>query len=198
MLHHTCQIGGLATLLLLTACETTQPCDAAATILPNLSPYRLCDHAIGAAEPRMYNVILTNHGCEDLHVTGVEIRGDTRCSFTPPELAGDADSVEPKGNTFVRFGYAPKQHGRDQVALVIRSDAANFPELIVPVCGLGVDTSLTGGNCTSSDDCVEGLECLYGGDARCDGTQPADAACTCQPTCPLCQVPVDARVESCE
>lgn len=196
MTHSSASVAAAA-LLLLSACATDPPCDAAGTLYPNLSPFRLCDHEVEAA-PKSYNVQLTNHGCEDVQVTGAEIRGDTRCSFSAPEIAPGSDSLGPGQSTFVRFDYRPKTHGRDQVALVVLSDAANFPELVVPVCGLGVDASLTGGACTGNDDCVDGLECFYDGSARCDGTQPADAVCTCQPICPLCQAPQGAGVQQCD
>jgi len=181
---------------LLAGCETTEPCDTPATIMPVLSPFRLCDWPIESEKTRQ--VTLRNEGCEDLHISGAEIRGDVRCSFTAPVL--DRTMAAPNESIFARFTYRPTEHGVDQVALVVRSDAANFPELIVPICGLGVDATLTGAQCADNDDCNLGLECFSDATAgtRCDGSQPEGTVCTCEPTCPYCQVPADAVVnESC-
>jgi len=184
----------VAAACLAAACDTTEPCDTPATITPHLSPFRLCEQPVTTERTR--NVILENLGCDDLHITSAEIRGDVRCSFAEPKLATDATRVPPKGKTFVQLTYRPTQHGVDQAALVVRSAAANFPELIVPICGLGVDATLTGDACTDDDDCNLGLECFQEASSvtRCDGTQGADVPCTCQATCPYCQVPADAVV----
>ena len=179
---------------LLAGCDTTEPCDTPATITPHLSPFRLCEQPVTTERTR--NVILENLGCDDLHITSAEIRGDVRCSFSKPVLSADAATVAPKGKTFVQLTYRPVEHGVDQAALVVRSDAANFPELIVPICGLGVDATMTGAECADNDDCNLGLECFQdtAAGARCDGSQDAEVACTCQATCPYCQVPADATV----
>ena len=199
-------------------CDPTKPCDTAPTVLPHLSPFRLCEQPLRLADEcseaedcptrdylcedgqciaeKSYNLILSNNGCNDLVIESVELRGDDRCSYG--EVSVESKTVEPSGFAFVSFTYSPKSAGEDQVALYIRSNAVNFPQLIIPVCGVGYDQGKLDQPCEDSLACGQGLICRPAdvtNDLRfCDGSQSEDIACACRPFCPTCQVPAEPEV----
>lgn len=88
------------------------------------------------ATARQFSLQFVNRGVEALQIDDVQIVGDARCSFA--FLGPDVTEVAQDGAMFMRGEYLPTEVGDDQIAVVVYSNASNFPELVVPVCGVGV------------------------------------------------------------
>jgi len=88
---------------------------------------------------RGVNFLITNcsTGNEKLVISKVVITGDDRCSFTEPEI--EAKEVAPGSSIAVRSTYKPASVGEDHAALVIYTNASNYPQFILPICGRGVE-----------------------------------------------------------
>ncbi len=92
-----------------------------------------------AQAARGVNFLITNcsTGNEKLVISKVIITGDDRCSFTEPEI--EAKEIDPGGSIAIRSTYKPTSVGEDHAAFVITTNAGNFPEFILPICGRGVE-----------------------------------------------------------
>lgn len=152
------------------ACSSPQICP---DVGPGAEAQSFLYDLASESKARLVSVLLTNcsTGDQDLVIDRAEIFGDARCSFTE---VGDVDIgnkvVAPGETTAIRTSYRPLAPGEDHAELRVYSNAANFPELRLLICGVAVD----GAGSTPSD---AGAEDAALGDAAC-----ADLAClTCQP-----------------
>jgi len=92
----------------------------------------------GASTGVEVSFLLTNcsTGASDLHLSGVTVYGDERCSFSDVTDADIAEkTVPPGGTTVIRTVYKPLSAGADYAELRVTSDAQNFPELRLTICG---------------------------------------------------------------
>ena len=103
----------------------------------DVSPVSLGERSIASdAEALRFDLQLLNLGDEELVINEVRLRGDGGCAFTLSDP--DQWSLYRGESSFVRGWYQPTTAGEDHVALEVESNAANFPLLVVPVCGRGV------------------------------------------------------------
>lgn len=86
------------------------------------------------APPWSSNNVITNcsKGGKPLVITKIFVRGDARCAFTEPQI--EATEIDPGMETAVKIDWKPAAAGEDHAALVIVSNAQNFPELVLPAC----------------------------------------------------------------
>ena len=100
-------------------------------------------HPIDEKAPRE-NVpfIITNcsAGQEKLIIQKIELFGNSRCSFSEPEL-GEAESgqlaneIMPGKYVALRTTYNPKTPGEDHIMIRITSNAANYNPFSISICG---------------------------------------------------------------
>ncbi|MBW2731175.1 MAG: hypothetical protein JRH20_02215 [Deltaproteobacteria bacterium] len=86
------------------------------------------------AAPYSSNNVITNcsTGQGRLEITKIIVRGDARCAFTEPQI--EKTDVDPGTATAVKIDWKPEAAGEDHAALVIFSNAQNFPVLVLPAC----------------------------------------------------------------
>ena len=173
----------LCALVALTSCDTTDPCSRPALIRTTTSPLIIFQQQ---AEFQV-NVLLENKGCDDLVVDSAEFQGTDSDAFTEPELAAGSETIAPEGEGFLRFTYAPRDVGEDHVWLVVRSNASNFPEFVVPICGPGAVVGPDATPCVESTQCADGLSCMrpqvndIAVDCDPSDDDGEDEGCFCQP-----------------
>jgi hypothetical protein len=151
------------------ACSTPQVCP---DVGPGAEAQSFLYDLTSESAARVVSVLLTNcsTGNQDLVIDRVEIFGDARCSFTE---VSDADIgkkvVAPGETTAIRTSYRPLTVGEDHAELRVYSNADNFPELRLLICGIAVDGASAAPDAGSLDAAL--------GDAAC-----ADLEClTCLP-----------------
>ena len=120
-------------------------------VQPATSPLILCPDSPAVSA----NLLLQNPGCGPLEISTLEFQGDDRDAFTSPELRPAADATAAGGSATVAFSYRPPDDGEDHVLLVISSNADNFEELLVPVCGRGLAADGSPQPCL--EDCRDSL-----------------------------------------
>lgn len=116
----------------------------AAQICPDQSPFPFCSRIINTSTD--IPLILSNRGLAPLRISSVELLGDDNCAFGTPTLHyGSPEVPMPLGtpipynkDAFVRISYRPKKAAADYTILRIKSNAENFPQLDIAVCGQGV------------------------------------------------------------
>jgi len=128
-------LGWIFTIVVLSGCgsETTGP-----KISPSLSPINFGEERINSGVTDWdVHLWLFNKGDEILKIESVSIIGDKNCSLTieGPDRDKVTDTADP---ALVSIRYLPTLETEDQAALVIRSNAVNYPKLIIPICGRGV------------------------------------------------------------
>lgn len=123
--------------LVLSGCQSeSRP--GLAEIWIDVSPVVLGERVVAEdAGPLRFDLMLSNRGLDPLLIDGIEVSGDSTCAFTfeGPDLL----EVYPEETSFLRGWYQPTALGEHQIALTIFSNAGNFPELVVPICGRGVE-----------------------------------------------------------
>jgi len=110
-------------------------CFTPAQICPNIAPITFCTRTGGSSNP--VNLTLENRGELPMKITGVKVRGDTRCAFKRAQFSPViGETIEPGRSMVIRFFYeAPAGAGEDHALVEITSDAENYPTLAIPVCG---------------------------------------------------------------
>ncbi len=111
------------------------------------------------AGPLRFDLQLSNRGMDALLIDGIEVSGDSTCAFTfeGPDLM----ELYTEESSFLRGWYQPTKLGEHQITLTIFSNAGNFPELVVPICGRGVEEAGLSGDLTcqippeTQPDCPE-------------------------------------------
>ena len=121
-----------------------------AQICPDQSPAPLCSRYINATTT--YPVLLLNRGQSGLVLSDVSIVGDDNCAFAPPQLSPPLGTIIPSGkNVFIQISYRPTKILPDYVELRIKSNAENYPTLVIPICGQGTSVNMPptqdGGTC---------------------------------------------------
>lgn len=203
-------------------------------IFPRLNPINICEVQVG--RQAQVDLMLDNWGRERLNITGIEVHHDRRCAFASPN--GDvrlydedesdefAASVRSRDSAFVRIEYTPPSSGVDEISLTVHSNAENFPDLELYVCGGGAsepplscqirtdpECSPSGESCSDANPCA--LRCFESGDVcetADDCTAPGDfcysphycvladpedpASGTCE--CRPCAVPPEEDWADCE
>ncbi len=120
--------------------------------------------------------IITNcsTGNKSLNISKLVIAGDSRCNFKEPEI--ESKEIKPGQSVTVRSVYFPKVVGDDQAALHIFSDAQNYKDLVIPMCGRAVAKPTTAPDAGPKGDAGKtvGFDC-----------QDVKTACTdsCHPNC---------------
>lgn len=106
-------------------------------ICPDLSPVRFCGRDVGNRV--VTDVIISNRGLAGLRIDSVQLLGDENCAFDPPQFSLKAGGVIPyRGREAVQLVYRPQKVAADQVVLRIESNAENFRQLNIAVCGQGL------------------------------------------------------------
>lgn len=105
----------------------------------DVSPVFVGDRLVDeAAPPFEFDLQLGNDGEKNLVIESAELRHDQNCAF---DMVGpDITELVPGDAAFIQASYLPTVVAEDQIILVITSNAENFPEFIVPICGRGVAT----------------------------------------------------------
>ncbi len=108
------------------------------TIMIDVSPVNVGVRWVSEdVNPIHFDLQLYNTGDETLVFDAVEFRGDTNCAFT---FEGpDVDELIGQESAFIRGWYDPTVIGTDQIAMEVLSNATNYPEMVVPICGRGVE-----------------------------------------------------------
>ncbi len=87
--------------------------------------------------PLHFDLQLYNGGGDVLAISSVTYRGDVNCAFT---FEGpDRTELGPEESAFIRGWYKPEVVDLDHIAMEVVSNADNFPLLVVPICGKGVE-----------------------------------------------------------
>jgi len=127
----------LATLPLVVACTSTPP-----EIMIDISPVNVGIRSIDPElDPLHFDLQLTNRGDKTLSIESVTFRGDTNCAFTFD--GPDYFDLGYEDTAFIRGWYQPTVAGEDQLAMEVVSNAENYPTLVVPICGKGVEPGTT-------------------------------------------------------
>lgn len=121
-----------------------------AQICPDQSPAQLCTRFINATTT--YPVLVVNRGQSGLVISDVSLVGDDNCAFAPPQVSPPLGTIIPSGkNVFIQIAYRPTKAVSDFVELRIKSNAENFPSLVIPICGQGTPANMPpnqdGGTC---------------------------------------------------
>jgi hypothetical protein len=130
------------------ACSEPQIC-------PDQGVVSIPEFVIGSPpESVVFAITNCSTGTRKLRIAKVELEGDPRCSFkldpqTPSEIA-------PGQSATVKADYEPKSEGEDHAAIVVYSDAQNFPGMMLPLCGRAVKTGGSSGSLTCK--MVSGVE----------------------------------------
>ncbi len=152
-------------------------------IFPRINPINICEVELG--RQAQVDLMLDNWGREQLNITGYEVHHDRRCAFGGSNgevrLYDDDDSDEfaasarSRDSAFMRIEYAPPNTGVDEIRITVHSNAENFPDLDIFVCGAGADAaplsclirtdpscSASGESCSDSNPCA--LRCFASGE----------------------------------
>ncbi|MBI2892021.1 MAG: hypothetical protein HYY06_00605 [Deltaproteobacteria bacterium] len=99
----------------------------------------------GGERPCFYDLQLVNDGNQTVEITGIEVKGDVRCAIQGmPYFEGDerpqTATIEGHGQIFLHIDYlpggaTPAPVGVDQIDLVISSNASDYPQLRISICG---------------------------------------------------------------
>lgn len=90
------------------------------------------------ALPWSANVMLNNcSATATLEIVSLVVYGDDRCSFS--EAMIEKTTIGPNEIAVLKVDWKPESAGEDHAAISIRSNAENFPELILPICGRAID-----------------------------------------------------------
>lgn len=157
------QLALLAPLLALAGCEQQgaqlpagmpgAPCDCTpqnpdsckisyqkAQICPDLSPVQFCSRFVNSTYGT--DVLLANRGYEGLRIESVQLLGDDNCAFEAPQLSfvpgPGARPIDHMKAESIRLVYRPKKIAQDHAVLRIISNAENFRQLDIAVCGQGI------------------------------------------------------------
>lgn len=112
------------------------------TIMVDVSPVNVGVRWVAEdVNPIHFDLQLYNTGDETLILESVDYRGDTNCAFT---FEGP-DTLELIGqeSAFIRGWYNPTVVDNDRIAMEVLSNADNYPEMVVPICGRGVPEGTT-------------------------------------------------------
>ncbi|MFZ5471037.1 MAG: choice-of-anchor D domain-containing protein, partial [Myxococcota bacterium] len=147
------------------------------------------------------NVALLNQSHAVLHLEEVTIIGEAAQAFSTslPEVV----DVEAGASVSVRVVYSPGAEGNHSARLLVRSDAANAPELLVPLAGTALPADpcaqvvcdsppgpcfqewgvCAGGSCTylpkdEGTQCNDGNDCTEADMCRAGSCQGTPKACT--------------------
>jgi hypothetical protein len=124
--------------VLLAACggqEETGP----AQITVDWSPVTLGVHGLPQKEEFHFDMQFTNIGGELLTLESVTVKGDSRCAFT---FEGpDITEIAATESAFIRGFYAPTSEGEDQIAIEVVSNAKDYPDFVVSICGAAVPSA---------------------------------------------------------
>lgn len=115
-------------------------------------PYYVLDPN-GPGETLSFALTNCTTGNDKLIINTVELTGDERCSFIFNKST-DVEALEiPAGETrSIQAVYKPKALGEDHVHLRITTNAQNFPDLVLPICGRANPESSGTDAGVSSDD----------------------------------------------
>jgi hypothetical protein len=124
-------------------------------ILPVLNPIAFQNFApdpsaadqCAGVRPCTFDLQLVNTGNQPLEIQGVEVRGDVRCSIPEPpafERDGQTPTLQGHESIFLHIEYTPggatpAPIGEDNIDLVITSNASDYPQLDISICGCVVD-----------------------------------------------------------
>lgn len=211
--------------------EEPDPLPVLPQIFPRINPINICEVEMG--RQAKIDVMLDNRGQNVLNISGIEVLHDRNCAFTPPN--GDirifdnddndsyAATVRSRASAFMQVRYAPQQVGEDSVTVVIHSNAENFPDLELTVCGAGSNTSPlscmirtdpacsssgttctrdtgcamrcseTGGECMNSDECPGDANYCYSPE-YCVLDDGYNGTCQCRP----CATPPNEEWGDCD
>jgi hypothetical protein len=127
-------IGAVA--LVFSGCEAElDPPEITVDLSPVYMGVRMVDPS---AEPLVFNLMISNRGEEELKIESLTKVGDQNCAF---EVKGpDLMTLGEDESSFVNVRYQPIAVATDQVALEIKSNAHEYPLLIVPICGVAVQS----------------------------------------------------------
>jgi hypothetical protein len=91
--------------------------------------------------PWSCNFVLTNcsKGNKSLEIESIQLLGDERCNFSEPQITSRTIPPLDTSGVVLKVDYDPKKVGADHSKLVIKSNASNFPEFNVPICGFAVE-----------------------------------------------------------
>ena len=144
--------------LLLAACSGEEA-SGPAQITVDWSPVTLGVVGLPQKDEFHFDMQFTNIGGELLTLESVTVKGDYRCSF---EFDGpDVTEVATTESMFIRGYYAPPSEGVDQISIEVRSNAKDYPDFVVSICGAAVPT----GEVKGTDEPV------------CQGPDPSAANC---------------------
>ena len=118
-----------------------------AQICPDLSPVQFCSRFVGTNYGT--DLHLSNRGYEGLRIESVQLLGDDGCAFEPPQISfvpgPGSKLIERTKDESVRIIYRPRKIGADHAVLRIISNAENFRQLDIAICGQGIMAGMPGG-----------------------------------------------------
>lgn len=129
-------------------------CFAKAQICPNKQPVNFCDQRREVSYPPN-SILLKNNGQQPLVVSSIELLGDVRCSFDYLVDPPVGSAIAPGKAMAIQATYLARDEGQDRVAFRITSNAENFPEMIVELCGRTIANDGEPGACGPPD----GFQC---------------------------------------
>jgi hypothetical protein len=130
---------------------------------------QIFNYAMGEdTAPVPVQVLLTNcsTGTNDLVIDRVEVFGDARCAFSEVTDADIGSKIlAPGETTAIRSTYQPGAPGEDHAELRVYSNAQNFPELRLLVCGVAWVSHGDAGpqDATAADAGCSEWTCVNGG-----------------------------------
>ncbi|MCS6912518.1 MAG: hypothetical protein RMK29_04490 [Myxococcales bacterium] len=124
-------------------------------ICPDLSPVKFCSRFVGSSYST--DVLIFNRGYAPLRIESVSLLGDEHCAFDPPQssfIPGQS-VIEHMRSESIRLTFRPRKLGPHFGVLRLVSNAENFRQLDIAVCGQGIMPGMPagpdGGSC---------LECM--------------------------------------
>lgn len=159
-------------------------------IIPYFNPINLCETHVppnGLAGQSSYDLQLFNRGRGQLRITSFEVTHDRRCAFTDTDtshygdvLLYDNDSsddflatVESLGAAHLRIRYSPPDVGEDEVTIRVHSNAENFPDLDLYVCGAGTSNDVLSCRIRIDPECSDDEAAAATPAGGCDARNPA-------------------------
>ncbi len=115
-------------------------------VCPDQSKRKIPDFVLDLkAQGQEVSFILTNcsTGNRKLTISKLVLAGDSRCVFSEPEIF-PGKVVDPGDQITLRTVYKPTAVGEDHAALIIESDAQNYPKFVIPICGKVIDKPAPG------------------------------------------------------
>ena len=111
-----------------------------AQICPDLSPVAFCSRYLNSTTGSP--IILTNRGLQGLLISSLSLVGDDNCAYPAPQISPPLGTVIASGQTqIIEVAYAPRKQASDYAVLHIVSNAENFPDLAIELCGQGVPSN---------------------------------------------------------